>query len=58
MEAPDGETWAFSAPGQEVLIDEDIFFADVSGIRPSQQLVIEFPLPEVNELRWMMKRQD
>jgi uncharacterized heparinase superfamily protein len=57
MEAPDGETWLFSAPGQVVEIDEDVFFADVSGIRPSEQLVIEFFLPETSDLRWMLKQQ-
>ena len=56
MRAPDGETWIFAAPGLRVLIDEDIFFADVSGVRPSQQLVIEFSPPETTEIRWMMRR--
>lgn len=56
MRAPDGETWVFAAPGLEVLIDEDIFFADVSGVRPSQQLVIEFTLPQTTEIRWMLRR--
>lgn len=56
MRAPDGETWIFAAPGLEVLIDEDIFFADVSGIRPSQQLVIEFSPPQTAEIRWMLRR--
>lgn len=58
MRAPDGETWIFAAPGLEVLIEEDIFFADVSGIRPSQQLVIEFSLPQTTEIRWMLRRSD
>jgi uncharacterized heparinase superfamily protein len=35
-----------------------MFFADVSGIRPSQQLVIEFTLPETTDIRWMMRRVD
>ena len=56
MRAPDGESWIFAAPGLSVLIDEDIFFADVSGVRPSQQLVIEFSPPETTEIRWMMRR--
>jgi len=58
MRALDGETWIFAAPGLEVAIDEDIFFADVSGIRPSQQLVIEFSLPQTTEIRWMLRRGD
>jgi len=56
MRASDGETWIFAAPGLHVLIDEDIFFADVSGVRPSQQLVIEFSPPETPEIRWMLRR--
>ncbi|MFB9953372.1 heparinase II/III family protein [Rhizobium puerariae] len=58
MRAPDGETWTFASPGLEVFIEEDIFFADVSGVRPSQQLVIEFSPPETSEIRWMLRRGD
>ena len=58
MRAPDGETWLFSAPGLKVTIEEDIFFADVSGLRGSQQLVIVFSPPEVSEIRWMLKRAE
>jgi uncharacterized heparinase superfamily protein len=58
MRAPDGETWVFSAPGLKVAIEEDIFFADASGFRPSQQLVIEFSPPHVTEIRWMMRRSE
>ncbi|MGK9053511.1 heparinase II/III family protein [Neorhizobium petrolearium] len=56
MRAADGESWIFAAPGLDLLIDEDIFFADVSGVRPSQQLVIEFSPPETPEIRWMLRR--
>ncbi|MGK6315112.1 heparinase II/III family protein [Neorhizobium sp. DT-125] len=56
MRTADGESWIFAAPGLDVLIDEDIFFADVSGVRPSQQLVIEFSPPETLEIRWMLRR--
>lgn len=50
------EIWTFAAPGLNVSIEEDIFFADVSGVRLSQQLVIEFPLSRTAEIRWMMRR--
>lgn len=56
--APDGETWIFAAPGLDVLIDEDVFFADVSGIRPSQQLAIEVPVLGLREIRWMLRRSE
>jgi uncharacterized heparinase superfamily protein len=57
MAAPDGETWLFSVPGQTVAIEEDVFFADVSGIRGSHQMVVEFSLPDTCDLRWMLKQQ-
>ena len=49
--APDGESWDFSIPVGELRIDEDVFFADVSGIRPSQQIEIRFAGPEI---RWFL----
>ncbi|EKF61146.1 MAG: heparinase II/III family protein [Agrobacterium albertimagni] len=49
--APDGESWSFSIPVGEIAIGEDVFFADVSGIRPSQQLEIVFEGPEI---RWFL----
>ncbi len=49
--APDGESWSFSIPVGELVIGEDVFFADVSGIRPSQQLEIVFQGPEI---RWFL----
>ena len=54
--APDGEAWEFNAPGHAVEIEDDIFFADVSGMRASRQLVLHFSLPETSEIRWMLKR--
>jgi uncharacterized heparinase superfamily protein len=49
--AQDGESWDFSIPVGELTIEEDIFFADVSGIRPSQQIEIRFAGPEI---RWFL----
>ncbi|MDH4439704.1 MAG: heparinase II/III family protein [Rhizobium sp.] len=49
--APDGESWDFSIPVGELTIEEDVFFADVSGIRPSQQIEIHFEGPEI---RWFL----
>lgn len=56
LQASDGEKWLFAAPGLDLLIEDDIFFADASGARPSQQLVIEFELSSTFEVRWMMRR--
>lgn len=49
--APDGESWTFSIPVGQLMLGEDVFFADVSGIRPSQQLEIQFDGPEI---RWFL----
>jgi len=57
MTAPDGEAWTFTAPGLVVAIEEDIFFADVSGFRPSEQITVPFS-PGNLEIRWMLKRME
>jgi uncharacterized heparinase superfamily protein len=49
--APDGESWFFSIPVGELSVREDVFFADVSGIRPSEQIEIVFEGPEI---RWFL----
>ncbi len=56
--APDAETWYFCSPGLMVVIEDDIFFADASGLRASQQLVIEFSPPQVSEIRWILRREE
>ncbi len=57
LKAPDGESWLFSVDGREVQISEDIFFADASGIRASEQLEVHFPLNEGAEIDWQFIRQ-
>lgn len=57
LKAPDGEAWLFSVEGREVLISEDIFFADASGIRASEQLEVHFPLNGEAEIDWQFIRQ-
>ncbi|GEO86615.1 MULTISPECIES: heparinase II/III family protein [Alphaproteobacteria] len=49
--ATDGESWTFSVPAGTLEIGEDVFFADASGIRPSQQLEVAFHGPEI---RWFL----
>ncbi|KQW27966.1 heparinase [Rhizobium sp. Root274] len=51
LSAPDGESWNFSIPLGELTLEEDVFFADVSGIRPSRQIEIRFAGPEI---RWFL----
>ncbi|ULJ71560.1 heparinase II/III family protein [Rhizobium gallicum] len=57
LTAPDGESWLFSSPGNEVLITEDIFFADASGICGSDQIEIDFVFAEKPEIRWFLSRK-
>lgn len=52
--APDGETWVFSVPAGEVVLSEDVFFADASGVRPSEQIEIAFSGPEI---RWFLAQK-
>ncbi|WP_333631545.1 heparinase II/III domain-containing protein, partial [Agrobacterium cavarae] len=57
MQAPDGTAWAFSAPARQVTIAEDVFMADVSGIRPSLQIEVAFELPAATEIRWLLEQR-
>ncbi|WP_320201055.1 heparinase II/III family protein [Agrobacterium sp. rho-13.3] len=57
MRALDGTSWLFSAPGQQVVITDDVFMADASGIRPSHQIEIPFTVPETSEIRWIIERK-
>lgn len=57
MTAPDGESWLFSAPGNDVLISEDVFFADASGICGSDQIEIALSYRDRPEIRWFLSRK-
>ncbi len=57
LEAADGTTWLFSAPGLELFVTEDVFMADASGMRPSQQIELPFNLVNTREIRWLIERQ-
>jgi len=57
MTAPDGETWMFSSPGNDVLIGEDVFFADASGVRASELIEVSFSVAEKPEIRWFLSRR-
>ncbi|MBL0374132.1 heparinase II/III family protein [Rhizobium sp. KVB221] len=55
--APDGETWLFSTADTEIDIEDDVFFADPSGIRASRQIELSFRVGEVSEVQWVMTRK-
>ena len=55
--APDGEAWALTCLDVPVEEEEDVFFADPSGVRPSRQLTLTMPLAEVPEIQWSLVRR-
>ncbi|MDX3928389.1 MAG: heparinase II/III family protein [Shinella sp.] len=55
--APDGDTWVFSCLDVPVVEEEDVFFADPSGVRSSRQITLTMPVGEVPEIQWLMTRQ-
>ncbi|MBB5536859.1 heparinase II/III family protein [Rhizobium giardinii] len=57
LAAPDGETWLFTCRDSEVAIEEDIFFADPSGMRRTSQITITFAVASVPEIQWILSRE-
>jgi uncharacterized heparinase superfamily protein len=55
--APDGEAWAMTCLDVSVEEEEDVFFADPSGVRTSRQLTLTLPLNEVPEVQWSLVRR-
>ena len=55
--APDGEAWALTCIDVPVQEEEDVFFADPSGVRASRQLTLTMPLAKVSEVQWSLVRQ-
>ncbi|WP_043623733.1 heparinase II/III family protein, partial [Ensifer sp. ZNC0028] len=56
LTAPDGEIWLFACQDGELAVEEDIFFADPSGIRASQQLTVTFAIAQQPEIQWTFSR--
>jgi uncharacterized heparinase superfamily protein len=54
--APDGESWTLSTLDGEFVVDEDVFFADPSGIRASQQIEIAFDPSEMPDIQWVLEK--
>ncbi len=51
MEAPGGDSWVLATTTGALSISEDVFFADVTGICPSEQIELAFEGPEI---RWFL----
>jgi uncharacterized heparinase superfamily protein len=56
LTAPDGEAWSFSTVDAEIAIEDDVFFADPSGIRASRQLELAIKVGETPEVQWVMSK--
>ncbi|MNL42824.1 hypothetical protein D3C87_1653060 [compost metagenome] len=56
LTAPDGEIWLFACQDGELAVEEDIFFADPSGIRASSQLTVTFTVARQPEIQWTFSR--
>jgi uncharacterized heparinase superfamily protein len=57
LTAPDGESWSLSAMDVEIAIEDDVFFADPSGIRASRQIELVFRIGELPEVQWVMTKK-
>ena len=57
MRAPDGESWYLHIPDQRPHITEDVFFADASGIRASEQIEVEYFVASSPHLHWFLTRR-
>ena len=57
LTAPDGETWLFACRDGALAIEEDIFFADPSGVRASSQISVTFSAASQPEIQWTFTRE-
>ncbi len=53
---PNGEAWAFAAPGMPVMIEESIYLASPTGPRRTSQLVLAGEVPETRRVVWTFMR--
>lgn len=53
---PNGEAWAFVAPGQQVVLEESVFLATSEGPRRTAQLVLLGTLADDPRLVWTLLR--
>ncbi|HUH48577.1 MAG TPA: heparinase II/III family protein, partial [Mycoplana sp.] len=57
LAAHDGESWVFSCLDVAVVEEEDVFFADPTGVRAARQLTLTMPIAGVPELQWLMRHE-
>ncbi len=54
--SPNSDYWVFSCEEVEPTLEESIFFAGIAGPRRTRQIVLTFPLAEVNLVHWRFTR--
>ncbi len=54
LSTADGEVWALSCIDVPVEEEEDVFFADPSGVRGSRQLTLTMPLATISDIQWLL----
>ncbi len=57
LTAADGEAWLFACRDGALAIEEDIFFADPSGVRASSQISVTFSAASQPEIQWTFTRE-
>jgi uncharacterized heparinase superfamily protein len=55
--APDGESWTLSSLDVELSVEDDVFFADPSGIRASRQIELAFAPGQLPEVQWVLTKK-
>ena len=51
------KVWLFTCRDGDVAVEEDIFFADPSGLRKSSQLTVTFAVASQPEIQWIFSRE-
>jgi uncharacterized heparinase superfamily protein len=57
LAAPDGDCWALTCRDGQIAVEEDIFFADPSGLRKTQMLTIGFSAGSQPDIQWIFSRR-
>ncbi|KQS76123.1 heparinase [Rhizobium sp. Leaf384] len=55
--APDNDSWVLTCRDGDIALEEDIFFADPSGLRKTQMLTIGFSAGHQPEIQWILSRR-
>ncbi len=56
LDLAEGESWRFSAAGEEIGLEESVFLADKKGPRKTRQIVIYCPFELEKVVKWSFRR--